>query len=329
MMAVVVLAWIMMVPINIAAESSKPITIRISHAYTITHLRQKVAVHFRELADKYIPGRLKVEIYPAGQLFGGKDEMEAVMMGSVEMVLAPDGELISYVPAAAILKMPIWKGYKDLYAFEDSPKGGGEIAARFEKFGVKCLGYNTMIGGNMGVLTNKKRPIHVPEDAKGLKIRVPVGKHYELMIRHIGASPIQIGGAELMTALQTGVVDGSLTSLEYNYKSAAYKLQPHLTLIPIAATSAMLMNLKFWNSLPADVRSVIETKIVPETIAFGRKEVEATESKTLVKLKTLQKVVIPTEEETNAFLEAWQPVIDFYLPKIGQDIWIVYKELGK
>jgi C4-dicarboxylate-binding protein DctP len=249
--------------IAFAGQAQAPIVIKFSHVVAPDTPKGKGALRFKELAEQRSNGRVKVEVYANSQLYKDKEEMEALQLGSVQM-LAPS--LAKFGPLGVkdfeVFDLPFL--FKDDAAFRGITDGplGAELFKKLEPRGVKGLAY--WDNGFHQMSANK--PLHKVEDFKGLKMRIQSSKVLDAQMRALGAMPQVMAFSELYQSLQTGVVDGTEGVASNFYTQKIYEVQKHMTISNHGHLAyAVIVNKKFWDGLPADIRSVLEGAVKDAT----------------------------------------------------------------
>ena len=258
-------------------------------------------------------GRVKVLVYPAGQLFSDKDMMKAVPAGAVEMANTTLAGWTGMIPGLLLLDLPLF--YKDHFHYFRTVDGkAGEILKEeFERVGVKLLYWM----GCYPLDFASKQPIRTLEDFKGKRIR----GHGEMEvegIKALGASPTFLGGGEVYMALQRGTVDGALSAAASFWDRKYYEVVKYITNVHYTlAIYGVLMNLKKWNELPPDIQKIILECSV-EAQEWGRKEAEKADRECLelLKGKGMEIYVVP-EKEKERWRKAAQPTIEVFLKRAG------------
>src|SRR3954453_17127005 len=189
-----------------APAPQHPIVIKSSHVVTPDTPKGKGAEKFKELAEKYTNGRVKVEIYPNSQLYKDKEEVEALQLGAVQM-LAPS--LAKFGPLGAkefeVFDIPYILPDKAALRRVTDGALGKKLFTKLEPKGIKGLAY----WDNGFKVMSANKPLRMPEDFRGLKMRIQSSKVLEAQFRQLGAIPQVLAFSEVYQALQTGVVDGS------------------------------------------------------------------------------------------------------------------------
>ena len=249
-----VTTWVAAAALTFAAGAlaQAPIVIKFSHVVAVNTPKGKGADYFKKLAEERTGGKVKVEVYPNSSLFKDGEEMEALQLGSVQM-LAPS--VSKFGPLGArefeIFDLPfLFDSYDDLHKVTDGPVGKA-LFKKLESKGITGLAY--WVNGFKDMSANK--PLRKPEDMKGLKMRIQSSKVLESEMRAFGALPQVMAFSEVYQAMQTGVVDGSENPPSNFYTQKMHEVQKYLTLTDHGVIEyAVIVNKKFWDGLPADIR---------------------------------------------------------------------------
>lgn len=213
------------------------------------------AVKLAEAAEQLSNGRIKVDVFDAGQLGGELDMVSQVRMGSLEMAIIGSGIVASVEPTFSLTELPfIWKTDVSARKVLDGPIGQ-KILSLLEIKGIKGLAWGEW--GFRGILTTKKA-INNPDDLKGLKIRVIENPLYIVTMRAYGANAVPMAWPEVYTALDQGTIDGVDTNYAGMYDAKQYEVSKCLAVTDHIYTAVVvLMNLKKFKALPADLQEVM------------------------------------------------------------------------
>jgi C4-dicarboxylate-binding protein DctP len=239
-----------------AAWAQAPIVIKFSHVVATDTPKGQAAERFKEQAEKLTKGRVKVEVYPNSQLYKDKEEMEALQLGAVQM-LAPS--LAKFGPLGVkefeAFDLPyIFPSKQALYAVTEGPIGKS-LLQKLEPKGITGLAY----WDNGFKVMSANKPLHVPADFRGLKMRIQSSKVLDAQMRALGANPQVLAFSEVYQALQTGVVDGTENPPSNMYTQKMHEVQKHVTMSNHGYLGyAVIVNKKFWDGLPADIRGQLE-----------------------------------------------------------------------
>jgi C4-dicarboxylate-binding protein DctP len=299
------------------ASAQQPIIIKFSHVVASDTPKGKGADKFKELAEKYTDGKVKVEVYTNSTLYKDKEELEALQLGAVQM-LAPS--LAKFGPIGIkefeVFDLPFILPNKEaLRRVTDGPLGK-RLLTLLEPKGMIGLAY--WDNGFKDMSANK--PLHMPADFKGLKIRIQSSKVLEAQIRALGAIPQVMAFSEVYQALQTGVVDGAENPPSNIYTQKMHEVQKYIMLSEHGYVGyAVIVNKKFWEGLPADIRSQLE-KAMAEATAYTNSiaQKENDDAMETMKKSGLTQIVPLTAEEKQAWRTALQPVYQEMAARVGQ-----------
>lgn len=314
--------------LSLAAYAQAPIVIKFSHVVAVDTPKGKAAEMFAKKAGELTKGRVKVEVYANSTLYKDKEEMEALQLGAVQM-LAPS--LAKFGPLGVkefeVFDLPFI--FSDYDALRKVTNGavGKQLLAKLEPKGIRGLGY--WDNGFKSFSLNS--PIKSPADLKGKKLRIQSSKVLEEEIRALGGLPQVMAFSEVYQALQTGVVDGTENPISNLYTQKMHEVQKHLTLTEHGYLGyAVIVNKKFWDGLPADVRGQLEDAMEQATrYANQIAKVENDSALDAVKKSGKTTVYVPTKEERLAFKKALVPVHQKMESRVGKDvIQAVYKDTG-
>jgi tripartite ATP-independent transporter DctP family solute receptor len=267
-------------------------------------------------------GRLKVEVYPGGQLGSDSRQLfESVKLGVNSIGQGDEGAMASFYPPLMILAIPYMvPNEKVAQLFYDSPF--------FEKLNqglIKQQGVRMLSAASFGFrcFTNNQHPIKTAADLKGIKMRVQQNPLYMTMVRSMGGSPTPISWGELYSALQQGVVDGQENPLGVIYDFKFYEVQKYATVDNhVLGTNMILANEKWFQGLPQDLKTILLTGAKMGAITeHGKRMYEARVSAIEELRKKGMEVYVPTPAEVETFRKASQgPVVEWLAkqPGVGQ-----------
>ena len=314
--------------LSAAAVAAEPIVIKFSHVVANDTPKGKGAEKFKELAEKYTAGAVKVEVYPNSTLYKDKEEMEALQLGAVQL-LAPS--LAKFGPLGVkefeVFDLPyIFDGYDDLHKVTYGAVGK-QLFAKLEGKGIKGLAY----WDNGFKSFSANTPIRTPEDLKGKKMRIQSSKVLEEQMRELKALPQVMAFSEVYQALQTGVVDGTENPISNLYTQKMHEVQKYLALTDHGYLGyAVITNKKFWDGLPANVRTQLD-KAMQESTEYANKIAKEENDKALEAVRASGKTQVTklADAERMAFKRALVPVHKKMESRIGAElIQSIYKETG-
>jgi C4-dicarboxylate-binding protein DctP len=310
------------------AAAQQPIVIKFSHVVAVNTPKGKAADYFKKLAEERTNGKVKVEVYPNSSLFKDGEEMEALQLGSVQM-LAPS--VSKFGPLGArefeIFDLPyIFDSFDDLHKVTDGPVGKA-LFKKLESKGIAGLAY--WDNGFKDMSANKA--LRKPDDMKGLKMRIQSSKVLESEMRAYGALPQVMAFSEVYQAMQTGVVDGSENPPSNFYTQKMNEVQKHLTLTDHGVIEyAVIANKKFWDGLPADVRSALEGAMKDATkYANDIAKKENDDALAAVKASGKTEIITLSPQEKAAWKKVGVTVHKENESRVGREtIEAVYRETG-
>ena len=310
------------------ARAQATIVIKFSHVVAPDTPKGKGAQRFKELAEQRTGGKVKVEVYPNSQLYKDKEEMEALQLGSVQM-LAPS--LAKFGPLGVkdfeVFDLPFL--FKDDAAFRGITEGplGKELFAKLEPKGIKGMAY----WDNGFHIMSANKPLHKVEDFKGMKMRIQSSKVLDAQMRALGAIPQVMAFSELYQALQSGVVDGTEGTPSNFWTQKIYEVQKHITMSNHGHLAyAVIVNKKFWDGLPADIRTTLEGCIKDAT-TYANAIASTENAQALEKIRASGKTTIytPTPAEILEWKKALMPVHQEMESRVGKaTVAAAYKATG-
>jgi TRAP-type transport system periplasmic protein len=278
--------------------------IKLGHVGEPGSLFQKSADEFARRANAKLAGKAKVVTYGSSQLGGDSEMIQKLKLGTLDMAL-PSTVMSSQVDLFGVFEMPYIVKNRQHMAKIEKELFWTKLAPEAEKKGLKVL---AVWENGERHITNSKRPIKVPADLSGIKLRVPEGKWRVKMFQAYGANPSPMKFSELFTALQTGVMDGEENPFTQIYSAKLQEVQKYLSLSGHVYTPAYLTVGKTkWESLPADVRKILEDT-AKETQAYVYETAAADDNDLLGKLKAAGMQV--NDVDKDAFIAASKPIYD-------------------
>ena len=234
------------------ASAQSPIVIKFSHVVASDAPKGKASEKFKELAEKYTAGKVKVEVYPNSSLYKDKEELEALQLGAVQL-LAPSTAKFGPLGFTEFDALDLPFMFRDEASFKKFAASdlAKQMFAKLETKGVKGLAY--WDNGFHVMAANK--PIRNVKDFQGLKLRIQGSKVLDATTKAWGAIPQVMAFSEVYQALQTGVVDG-LENVPSNFWTQKfYEVVKYIAVSHHGHLSyAVVANKKCWDGLPADVR---------------------------------------------------------------------------
>ena len=302
-----------------SAQQAPPIVLKFSHVVSADTPKGKGSERFKELAEKYTNGRVKVEVYHNSTLYKDKEELEALQLGAVQM-LAPSNAKFGPlgIKDFEVLDLPMLiPSLAALRKVTEGPIGTGMLA-KLDSVGLIGLGY---WDNGFKVMTANK-PLRDVSDFKGLKMRIQPSKVLHAQFKALGSVPQVIAFSEVYQSLQTGVVDGQENTPANIYSQKMFEVQKYLTLSNHGYIGYIVVVGKpFWNGLPGDVREQL-TKAMNEATQYvneiSQQENDAAIAAIRKSGKTEMISLTPTELEQ--WRKAMAPVYDEMGDRVGKQL---------
>jgi C4-dicarboxylate-binding protein DctP len=301
------------------AFAQAPIVIKFSHVVAADTPKGKAAERFKELAEKATKGKVKVEVYANSTLYKDKEELEALQLGAVQM-LAPS--LAKFGPLGVkefeVFDLPYIFPGKDVLARVTEGQIGKDLFKKLESKGITGLAY----WDNGFKVMSANKPLKKIEDFKGLKMRIQSSKVLDAQMRQLGANPQVMAFSEVYQALQTGVVDGTENPPSNLYTQKMHEVQKHVTVSNHGYLGyAVIVNKKFWDGLPADIRTALDGAMKDATKyanAIAQQENDAALEAVRKSGKT--EIYVLNDKERAEWRKALLPVQNSMAGRIGPEL---------
>jgi TRAP-type transport system periplasmic protein len=266
-----------------------------------------------ELA-KRTNGKWTIKQFPANALGGEREMVEGLQIGTVDLVATSTGPVGNFVPDTLLTDIPfLFRDYAHADAVLDGPIGQ-QILDQFPKNGLVALAWGENGFRN---LTNSKRPVRTPEDARGLKVRTMENQVHMTAFRTIGVLPTPMAFPELFTALQQGTVDGQENPIGVILGAKFPQVQKYLTISQhVYSPALILMSPAVWNKLSAEEKTAFKEAAKVGAQAMRRKARE--DAQNGVDELRKQGMEVVTDVDRKAFEEALKPAFAEYAKKFGQ-----------
>jgi C4-dicarboxylate-binding protein DctP len=310
------------------ALAQQPIVIKFSHVVAADTPKGKGADFFKHKAEELTKGKVKVEVYHNSTLYKDKEEMEALQLGAVQM-LAPS--LAKFGPLGVkefeVFDLPfLFDNYDQVRKVTNGPIGAS-LLKKLESKGILGLAY----WDNGLKVMSANKPLRNPEDFKGLKMRIQSSNVLDAQMRAVGALPQKMAFSEVYQALQTGVVDGTENPPSNLFTQKMHEVQKYVTLSDHGYLGyAVIVNKKFWDGLPADIRKQLDDAMEQATrYANQIAKVENDTAMDGVRKAGKSEIITLTAEQKKAWKKAMLKVHDQMSSRVGKDlIQSIYKETG-
>jgi len=301
-----------------ASAQQDPIIIKFSHVISENTPKGQATLKFKELAEKKLLGKVQVQVFPNSQLFGDAKELEALLLNDVQILNPSLSKFDRYTKKIQVFDLPfIFKDSEAARNFQNS-KEGRDLLNSIEDKGIIGLEYWSNGMKNLGA----NKDFWVPADIKGMRIRIQSSDVYEATVKSLGANAQKIAFAEVYQALQSGLVDSQENTFSNIYSHKLHEVQKTIVETNHGILDYMVVvNAKWWNGLPADIRKGLTEAMREATIynnqlaiqknAEARAEIESTGKTKIIKL---------TDAQLAEWKKAVAPVYAQFEKDIGPDL---------
>lgn len=247
----------------LSAAQAAPIVIKFSHVVAPNTPKGIAAQEFKRLAELRTKGRVRVEVYPSATLYKDKDELEALQLGAVQMLapsLAKFGQL--GLKDYEVFDLPyIFPSEKVLHEVTQG-EIGHELLDQLSSRGILGLAF----WDNGFKVMSSNSPLRLPADLKNKRMRIQPSRTLEAQMNELGAISVPLAFSDVYPALQSGLVDGTENPPSNFYTQRMQEVQKYVAVTNHGYLGyAVIVNRKFWTSLPSDLRVILEQCIVDAT----------------------------------------------------------------
>jgi C4-dicarboxylate-binding protein DctP len=301
------------------ARAQQPVVIRFSHVVAVDAPKGQAAEFFKRRAEELTSGRVKIEVYADSTLYKDREEIEALQLGVVQM-LAPSLSKFGVLGLSEfeVFDLPfIFDDFDDLRKVTEGPVGR-RLLEKLEAKGIRGLAF--WDNGFKAFSANTR--LRGPADFRGLRMRIQASAVLDAQMRALGAVPLAMAFSDVFPALQSGVVDGTENPISNLYTQKMHEVQKHVVLTRHGYLGyAVIVNKKFWDGLPSDLRRKVEQAMKESTAYANRIALEKNqEDLAHVKAAGRSLVYTPTDEERLALKKALLPVHAQVESRIGKQL---------
>ena len=304
-----------MAALALGVQAQQPTVIRLGHVGFPGSLFAITADEFAKRVNTELKGKVEVKVFHSSQLGGDEQMMRGIKVGAPEMFL-PSTVMSSADEKFGVFEMPYLVKDRNHMANIRDQVVNPTLVPIAEKSGYRIL---AVWENGFRQITNNKHPIKVPDDLKGLKLRVPGGTWRVKMFKAYGANPSPMAFSEVFVALQTGVMDAQENPLAQIYPARFYEVQKYLSMTGHVYTPAYVTAGASWSKFPADVQKILKDTAVEMEPEVYKIAAELDES-LLKKLKDSGMQV--NEADKDAFIKASKPIYDEFAKEVpgGQEL---------
>lgn len=297
--------------------SAQALKLRLSVESTPGASTQHMLAQFRDFLKQELGDGVDIEFFDSGTLGDEIVHMQQVRTGQLDVI--PIGsDAVQLDSKFAVFDIPFLFSNRDEVVAVLDGEIGEQLDKSFqEKAGLKVIGF-----GEIGFrhISNNVRPVRVPDDLKGLKLRTPGSKTRVLSFEMLGASPISMNIGEVYLALQQGVIDGQENPLSNIRKWSWFEVQKYISMSNHVYTPiTLVMNLKRYDSLTDEQRSAVLRAGAKAAVA-SRQYGADNDAKLLDEIKTLSKGQVEFNDiDSAAFKAATKPIAKEIAKIAGED----------
>jgi len=300
----------------------KPIEIKIAHGFSTNTYMHQSFVELKNTWEEATGNRVKVEIYPAGQLYASEDDvLRAVSTGAIQVGQGATYAFEGFDPEFKAFGLPFMfdsidaGGLANYERVLGTPQGKA-LWSRVEAKGLKFL----MPFSFWGQYIYTPKPVYKLEDLTGLKIRFMSGEVMSKTAEALGFIPIDLAFGEVASALETGLVDGVMTGSSVGVITSVGVLDSCKCVIDLPVSTqacSLVVNTDFWRGLPCDIRSQLEDTFYYSTCVNMRLcyYAECVEGRKVMQEKGMTVATLSPEEKAR-----WTEQMESVHKIIGDDI---------
>ncbi len=304
------------------ATARPDITLRFSHVVAEETPKGLAANRFKALVEQRSGGRIGVQVFPNGQLYGDRDEMQALQLGAVDLV-APSLSKFGRIglPEFEMFDLPfLFEELSDVRRVTQGPLGQ-RLLKGLERQGLVGLGF--FDNGFKQMSAN--RPLLATADFIGLRMRVQASRVIAAQMRALGARPVTLAFSETRRALASGVVDGTENPVSNFWTQGMHEVQSDLSLTDHGYLGyAVVTNQRFWQHLK-DTDRVLINQAMQESLVYANQIADAQNDQALLQLRQAGTTRIHTLTDGQRALlrQAVQPVQLSLEQRIGST-WMMF-----
>jgi len=297
------------------AAAQAQTVVKIGYATTTTSHYGAGTNAFCEEIEKGTQNRYKCQQFPSGALGGEREMVEAVQLGTLDLVNTSTGPVGNFVPEVKIVDIPfLFRDYEHARKVLDGPIGQ-DLLSKFPAKGLVALGWTE---NGFRHMTNNKRPIVKPADAAGLKMRTMENKVHMEGYRTFGIQPTPMAFPEVFGALQQGTVDGQENPIPVILASKFSQVQKHLSLTGHVYSPALILASPRLMAKLGEADRKVFYEAAKKAAAAQRRKVNEDEAGGVAQLEKDGMQVVRTVDG-NAFRDALKPAYAAYAREFGAD----------
>lgn len=310
----VILGFILLCSFALDDAVAEPVVIRFSHIVAEQTPKGNGANRFKQLVEKKLAGRVKVEVFPDANLYNDDEVFIALLNNDIQLAAPSLSKFSILTKALEVYDLPFL--FNDLAAverFQNSETGRRLLNALDDK-GLKGLCYWP---NGMRVISANK-PLRSPADLRQLTLRIEPSKVIEAQYQRLGAIPVKLSLADTRNALRRELIDGQENTWSNIYSQGFQTVQTDITETNHSFQGYMLITSKaFWNGLPADLRGELDTILAQVTEEVKTQVTEqADRSRQAIIAAGSPRIIVLTDQERANWRQAMMPVWTLFAKRI-------------
>lgn len=288
------------------ADAAPQIKVKMVGTLPIGHHLTDALNIYKQYVEQKSNGRVVVEIYPAQQLYNDKDLVSVLPKGAVDMAIANLDMWSGLAPAVSFFYMPLLFENEEHFFRVAHGKAGDVVQEELKR--IRCKGLGWIHYGTADLIF--KSPVSNIEDLRGKRVR-SYGQVISYFLQSLGTAPTMMSSGEMYDALQKGTIDGAMSGITSFNSRKLYEVAKYVPDVEIAPVVPFMtiVNLKFYNSLPADIQKILADGAV-EIEKYTRK---AANEDVIKARKILAQNGVTFNKISNVELERWRKVAPPYM----------------
>ncbi|WP_068314155.1 TRAP transporter substrate-binding protein [Polycladidibacter hongkongensis] len=236
------------------------VTLKVAHGAPESNHMHKAWQKFEEIVEKRTNGDIEVEIYPAGQLGEGRELLEFVQMGEIDLNAEAVGVLSGWDDIFAATELPYTFASREVARKVFLGEYGDWLAEKMEPIGLKSMGWFEI---GIRQLTNSRGAVYTPDDVDGLKLRtMQVDAHITAWSK-LGANPMPMASGEVYSALQQGVIDAQENPLSNIRSMRTHEVNKYISLTNhVYSAYTVVMNPAKFESLSPEQQTIVSDAVL-------------------------------------------------------------------
>lgn len=301
--------------VGFVATAAAQTVLKIGYATTASSHYGVGSSAFCDEVEKGTQGRYKCQQFPSSALGGEREMIEAVQLGTLDIVNTSTGPVGNFVPEVKIVDIPfLFRDYDHARHVMDGPIGQ-DILTKFPAKGLVALAWTE---NGFRHMTNSKRPIVKPADAAGLKMRTMENKVHMDGYRTFGIQPTPMAFPEVFGALQQGTVDGQENPIPVILASKFSQVQKYLSLTGHVYSPALLITSPRLMGKLSDADKKVFYEAAKKATVAQRKKVNDDEANGIAQLEK-EGMSVVRKVDGQAFRDALKPAYASYAKEFGAD----------